>query len=96
MNFRTLTKARKILDSLWKKAWLRGRCCWGVKLEDKNNPYLGPNITLAIGNELVSISQDPDGSLKIHEFSKTRDTDLGKKIKEVLTKESIKFKEEKE
>lgn len=93
MNFSTLIKARNILSPLWKKAWLKGRC-WGIKLQDRDNPYLCSNITLAIGDELVSTSQDPDGGLRIHEFSKTRNTRLGKEIKEALTKEGIKFKEE--
>ena len=92
MNFTSLIKAKKVLNPLWKRAWLKGRC-WGTKTEHGlENPYFGSNITLAINNELVSISQDPDSSLRIHEFSKTEETALGKAIKDILKKNNLKIK----
>lgn len=90
MNFASLIKARKVLDPLWKKSQLRGRT-WGLIRED--NPYSATNITMVIGNELVSVSQDPDGSLRIHEFKRTTDTLFGNTVKEIFKKENLKFKE---
>ena len=78
MDFTELIEARKLLRSLWGKALLRGRC-WGTRSKEKDNPYLGSNITIVIGKELVTISQG-DGELKIHEFTKTTNTTLGKEV----------------
>lgn len=91
MDFTPLVRARQALNLLWEKeADLKGRC-WGPKRE--NNPYSASNITIAIGTELVSISQDPDGSLRIHEFSRTEGTLLGERIREILQREGLSFKE---
>lgn len=92
MDFKPMIKAREALDSLWEKAWLRGRC-WGLKLKRQNNPYRATNITIAIGSELVSISQREDGVLRIHEFSRTKDTCLGKGIKKILQEEGLSIEE---
>lgn len=89
MDFESLIKARRALDPLWKKeAWLKGRT-WGRRRKNENNPYEGTNITLAIEKELVAISQGKNGRLKIHEFSKTQETSLGKRIREILRKEGL-------
>jgi hypothetical protein len=87
----SLVRARKILHSLWTSCWLKGRC-WGPKLaegNDRKNPFRGSNITIAVGMELVSISQNPDGSLNIHEFAQVYGTTLGKKIRAMLKEEQI-------
>ncbi len=76
--------ARKVLDDLWKEAHLKGRC-WGPR--KKGNPYAATNITIAIGNELVSISYN--GELKIHEFVLAKNTSLGRKIRKLLRKHKL-------
>ncbi len=68
MNFEPLIKARKLLDTFWKSSLLKGRC-WGPIRRD--NPFSGSNIIMSDGESLVSVSQLPDGSLRIHEFCKT-------------------------
>ncbi|OGZ19090.1 MAG: hypothetical protein A2Z68_01675 [Candidatus Nealsonbacteria bacterium RBG_13_38_11] len=75
-----MVRARRILQSLWNQAWLKGRC-WGPQTE--NNPYAASNITIAVGDELVSISQR-DSQLVIHEFVKSTGTQLGKKVRELF------------
>lgn len=92
MDFTSLIKARDLLSPLWdfKKAWLRGRL-WGRN--KKNNPYVASNITIGVGKELVSISQGPDGKLRIHEFSKTENTSLGKEVRKILKKAELSFEE---
>jgi hypothetical protein len=87
--------ARKALDSLWGKADLRGRC-WGLK-KTGDNPYAKTNITICIGNELVSVSrsQTGDKGLIIHEFVKSKNTGLGEMIGKILReKELLKSGEE--
>ena len=86
MDFAPLIQARKVLAPLWKKAMLKGRC-WGPR--NGNNPYGASNITLAIGEELVSISQKPDGTLIIHEFAKAEETLLGTMVKEILRRQGL-------
>jgi len=86
MNFDNLIKARKILGPLWQEACLKGRC-WGPKRP--RNPYSASNITLAVKDELVSISQQPDGSLLVNEFIKTSGTKLGTRIKKLFKKERL-------
>ncbi len=82
-----MVQARKALDSLWKEeAQLKGRC-WGPK--GKDNPFSATNITIAIGTELVSISQTDDGQLRIHEFSKTENTSLGERVRKILQEEGL-------
>ena len=71
--------ARKVLDGLWREAHLKGRC-WGPRRKD--NPYAGTNITIVIDNQLVSISYN--GKLVIHEFVRTKNTILGRKIRKLL------------
>jgi hypothetical protein len=80
-------KARKALDHLWKTADLKGRT-WGPKNLD--NPYSATNITICLGSELVSISQDKKtGKLSIHEFVRSENTDLGSRIKKTLKEEGL-------
>jgi hypothetical protein len=96
MNFSPLIKARKCLDRFWKEVWLKGRC-WGPPyVAGTLNPYAASNITIAVGNELVSISQNPDGSLNVHEFSRAENTFLGRKVKAVLRKNKLKISKPKE
>ncbi len=80
MNYDLLLRARKLLQSLWSKAWLKGHY-WGK--ESLNNPYGDANITICIGNELILISAS-DGQLMIHEFVKTTNTQLGKRARELF------------
>lgn len=89
MDFTPLIKARKAIGHLWKEALLKGRC-WGPRRE--GNPYSRSNITLAVDGELVSISQEPDGTLVIHEFAKAKNTGLGNRVKEILSKEGLVFR----
>jgi len=84
-------EARKLLNELWEKAWLRGRC-WGIKKVVKNNPYGGTNTTIAIGDELVSVSLGKDGKLIIHEFVKTQNTKLGNEVKKILKQGNLNLK----
>lgn len=91
MKFTGLIEARKALNPLWKIAQLKGRC-WGPKLKN-DNPFFGSNITLAAGDNLVSVSQDPDGNLRIHQFIRTKTTMLGNAVKEIFKKENLNFKE---
>ena len=89
-------KARKALNILFeKRAWLKGRC-WGPKR--KTNPFSGTNITIAIGDELVSISQGMDRRLRIHEFVRRDRTKqpvfmLGDLIRKELEKVNLNFEE---
>ncbi|MBU4223985.1 hypothetical protein KJ934_02075 [Patescibacteria group bacterium] len=79
-------KARKILEPLWNKADLKGRC-WGPKRAD--NDYKGTNITILNGEELVTVSQGDNGGLRIHEFLKTENTLLGIKVREIFETEGL-------
>jgi len=98
MDFKLLIAARKALDDLWKSADLRGRC-WGSKRKENphwepsqiENPYASSNITLAVGDELVTISMSEHGRLRIHEFRKVKGTVLGKKIKTIFEREGLIF-----
>ena len=84
-DFTNLIKAREVLDSLWKESMLRGRC-WGIGGE--SNPFARSNITIASRVEdrieLVSISQTKEGTLKVHEFTISTNTDLGNLVKKLL------------
>ena len=96
MNFTPLIKARKSLDHFWKECWLKGRCWGSPYVAGALNPFARSNITIAVDNELVSISQNPDGSLNVHEFSRTKNTKLGKKVKAILRKNKLKICKSKE
>ena len=89
MDFASLITARRVLDSLWKKSLLRGSRCWGPKRED--NPFSASNIIIATGSELISVSQNENGELRIHEFSKTENTSLGKEARAVLQSQGLSF-----
>jgi hypothetical protein len=80
VDYDLIILARKALQPLWEKASLKGRC-WGPKRT--NNPYSASNITFAVGEELVSISQK-EGSLLIHEFSASKGTILGSRVRKML------------
>lgn len=77
----TLVLARKALESLWGVADLKGRC-WGPKRE--GNAFALSNITLAAGDEMVTISKNSKGELVIHEFERVGGTILGKRIRDSL------------
>lgn len=79
-NWQLLVSARKVLNSLWEDADLRGRC-WGIKKE--SNPFVGSNITIAYGDELVSVCQD-GSKIIIHEFIRTSGTELGEVVGRLL------------
>lgn len=86
MDFGPIIKARRVLDPLWRQSQLRGRC-WGPK--SKENPYSATNITFAIQDQLVSISQTDEGELRIHEFRKANNTSLGAKVKKLFREAGI-------
>ena len=92
MNFIQLIKARKILNAIWETSWLKGRC-WGPPkiTKNKTNPYARSNITIAVDNELITISQNHNGNLKIHEFTRTQNTKLGNEIRKILKNNKIKI-----
>ena len=88
MDFSPIIKARKVLNSLWQEASLKGRC-WGLAKRD--NPYSATNITIAIGTELVSVSQGKDGKLRIHQFTRAKGTSLGRRVKRILRNNKLSF-----
>lgn len=90
MDYGPLIKARKALEGIWKSASLRGRC-WGKRKD--GNPFGGSNITIAIDGELVSLSQEKDGTIRIHQFLKVEKNSLGDEIKEILKREGLSFKD---
>ncbi|MBL7142567.1 MAG: hypothetical protein ISS83_02845 [Candidatus Pacebacteria bacterium] len=73
MNYDLLLKARRLLQPLWSKAWLKGYY-WGKG---------GANIAICIGKELILVSES-DGRLVRHEFVKTTNTQLGKRVGELF------------
>jgi len=74
-------KARKALRHLWKKSDLRGRC-WGLRRN--KSPFAGTNTTIALGDELISISMNPEKQLVIHQFKRVKETRLGTSVKNLL------------
>ncbi len=73
--------ARKVLELMWAKSQLRGRC-WG---RGKVNPYKGTNITIALEDELVTISRNgKKEELIVHQFQLAKSTKLGDKVIEIL------------
>ena len=92
MDFTSLVEARSALDTLWEEgAWLHGRC-WGPVGERRGaeNPYARTNITIAVGKELVSITQNKDGTLTIHEFMRTtEETLLGRGVRIILRRAGL-------
>jgi len=77
--------ARKAMETLWQEAHLKGRC-WGPR--NPSNRYAATNITIAIGDQLVSVSWRK-GKLVIHEFVRTKNTLLGRRVKKVLQKHGL-------
>jgi len=75
---KALIIARRILQPVWSQASSRGRT-WGPKSED--NPYSGSNITLIVEEEAIVISQGDNGGLRIHEFKRAKDTELGQRVR---------------
>ena len=85
-------EARELISEIYRpekdktsedEAWLRGRT-WGMaKFNDGNNPYKGTNITIAIGDELISICQ-PRKKLVVHQFKRVRSTALGRRVRKLL------------
>jgi len=89
MDSDPVVAARKALGPLWDESLLKGRC-WGLK-SITNNPYNGSNITMVLGEELVSVSQGKDGALRIHEFSRAKNTSFGNQVREILRREGLSF-----
>lgn len=88
-DFSLLIKARKVLEPFWKGALLKGRT-WGPKRE--GNPFAASNITFTDGeegDELVSISALPDGTLVIHQFRRVPITGLGLRVERLLAEEGL-------
>jgi hypothetical protein len=73
---------RKLLSPLWDKADLKGRTWPSNK---KKSPFHGTNTTIAFGNELVSVSQAPNGEIVIHEFERKCLTGLGTLVSRILS-----------
>lgn len=80
----TTKRVKKALEPLLGKASLCG-WCWGRK--NRDNPYSASNFVLAVGEEMVSVSQR-NGELVIHEFRKKK-TNLGKRVREILQREGL-------
>lgn len=76
--------ARKAVEKIWAKSHLKGRC-WG---KGDGNPFKGTNITIANGDEMVSISEK-DGSLVIHEFVRVKKTLLGVEVANALLEKGL-------
>jgi len=79
--------ARKVLDGFWQEAQLKGRC-WGRK--KPGNIYAGTNITIAIGDEFITISYNKE--LVIHEFIRAKSTKLGNRIRKALRRQKLPHK----
>lgn len=80
--------ASAALRHIWDgKADLVGRT-WGRKKKEKENPFFGTNITLAIEDELVSVCER-NGQLVIHQFKRTDATKLGEEIKKALIESNL-------
>ncbi|GEM_PF-3432290 len=80
--------ARKCLQKIWETAGLRGRC-WGLKSKNhRRNPYVGTNITMARGDEMVTVSCSDD-KLVLHQFKKAEITALGTEVRERLLAEGL-------
>ncbi|HRZ95463.1 MAG TPA: hypothetical protein P5262_02760 [Candidatus Moranbacteria bacterium] len=81
-------KASAALRHIWDgNADLIGRT-WGRKKNGRVNPFFGTNITLAKGDEMVSVCER-NGELVIHQFKRTDSTELGEEIKKALIKSGL-------
>jgi hypothetical protein len=81
-------RASSALRHIWDgKADLVGRT-WGRKKNGKTNPFFGTNVTLAIGDELVSVCER-NGKLIIHQFKRSDSTELGKEVIEALSEAGL-------
>ncbi len=83
MSYELLWKAKRVLEPLLREAQMRGSTCWGPK--SKENVHSGPNLVLRVGDEVITISQ-PGERLKMQEFSKTVNTKLGQRVRDLLLK----------
>ena len=81
MSYELLWKAKKALEPLLKEAQMKGSTCWGPKI--RGNVHSGPNLVFRIRDEMVTISQ-PGERLKMQEFSKTNNTNLGRRVRNIL------------
>lgn len=80
--------ASAALRHIWDgRADLIGRT-WGRKKKERENPFFGTNITLAVEDELVSICEK-NGQLIIHQFKRADDTKLGEEIKKALAEAKL-------
>ena len=72
-----LVAARAAMSAIWAAAQLKGRC-WGPRTPE--NPFMASNITLAEGDNMITVCQQRDGTLVVHEFCKVLGgTKLGNK-----------------
>ncbi len=83
MSYELLWKAKKVLEPLLREAQMKGTTCWGPK--SKDNVHSGPNLVFRVGDEVVTISQ-PGERLKMQEFSKTTNTKLGQRVRDLFRK----------
>lgn len=60
------------------------------KGKPKSNPFCGTNIFIVVGNEAVLLSEKGD-ELLLHEFQRTKGTDLGSVVKKILSAQEISF-----
>ena len=83
--FDPTVKARKVLEFIWARSQLCGRC-WG---KGETDPYKGTNITIASENELVTISMNGEKELVAHQFKLVEKTNLGDEIFGILEKANL-------
>ena len=88
-----LTTARKVLDPIWRKALLKGKCR-GPRKKDQINPFGAKNIILGEVGGIVSVSQLPDGTLVVREFCECLGgTPLGNGIRRKLKSAGLALKD---
>lgn len=81
MSYELLWEAKKVLEPLLKEAQMKSSTGWGPKVRD--NIHSGPNIVFRVGDDVVIISQ-PGKRLKMQEFTKAADTELGKRVRNLF------------
>jgi len=82
-----INQVRKILDSIWQKAPVKGRC-WG-KRENGSNPLGGSHITFMNMDSAVSIFPGENGKFTMIQYHRTEKTDLGDEIRRALELEEV-------
>jgi len=72
------------LKALREKSGFSGRL-WGV---GKENPFLGSHVDFGRGEEYVTVFVR-EGRIIVREYIRSRETKLGKEIKEILFKKGV-------